>query len=218
MLSSETKTKSTRDRVLQTLLMQERCTINDLAKAVDINPVSVRHHIAKLEAEGLATSAEERHGVGRPRRAYYLTEKGRELFPTRYLRLTIRLLEQLKETMPQPMVSQLFTQMAQELAAEHQTELEGLSIEERLDLVKDLLTSEGFMVEWEQKGDVYQIRESNCPYYHIGQDHPEICSVDETLISTLLNIPAQKIKCMLNGDTHCTYVIANEVSVEQGKA
>ena len=91
MLSNH-EAKNTRERVLRTLLARERCTINELAEAVEINPISVRHHIVKLEAEGLVTSEEERHGVGRPRRLYFLTEGGHEQFPTRYIRLTMRLL------------------------------------------------------------------------------------------------------------------------------
>ena len=93
---TEDPSKSTREKVLQTMLSRQRCTINELAKAVDINPISVRHHIARLEAEGLVTSEEERHGVGRPRRLYFLTEHGIDHFPSRYLKLTIRLLEQLE--------------------------------------------------------------------------------------------------------------------------
>ncbi len=104
------KIKSTREHVLKTLLTHEQCTINELAESVGINPISVRHHINKLEADGLVISNEERHGVGRPRRIYYLTEKGREQFPTRYIQLTIRLLEQLKETMPQTMVNNIFSE------------------------------------------------------------------------------------------------------------
>lgn len=203
--------KNTRERVMHTLLMRERCTINDLAEAVEINPISVRHHIAKLEAEGLVISDEERHGVGRPRRMYYLTEKGHEQFPTRYVRLTLRLLEQLKETLPSPLVERLFTQIAQEMASGYLTQAEGLGPEQRLDLVQRLLTSEGFNVEIEKQDDNYLIRESNCPYYHVGQNHPEVCSVDQTLISTILEVPAQKIQCMLHGDAHCTYVIPGEL-------
>ncbi|MBP1692564.1 MAG: SufR family transcriptional regulator [Chloroflexi bacterium] len=199
--------KSTRERVLQTLLARQHCTINEIADEVDINPISVRHHITKLQADGLVDSAEERHGVGRPRRVYYLTENGREHFPTRYLRLTLRLLEQLKETVPQPMVNQLFSQMAEDMAADHTKELAGLSTEQRLNLVKKLLNNEGFNVDWERTGDFYQIREANCPYYHVGQNHPEVCSVDQTLISTVLAVPAEKIQCMLYGDAHCTYMV-----------
>jgi len=202
--------RSTRERVLKTLLNHERSTINGLAEAVNINPISVRHHISKLEAEGFVISEEEHYGVGRPRRVYYLTEKGREYFPTRYINLTLRLLEQLKETMPQPMVNKLFTQIAKDIAADYRTEIENLSSEERLNLVGRLLTQEGFNVEIERQGNYYLIRELNCPYYHLGQTHPEVCTVDQTLISTVLDIPVQKIKCMLQGDAHCTFVIPRQ--------
>lgn len=204
---AEVEGKNTRERVLHTLLMRERCTINDLAEAVDINPISVRHHIARLEADGSVASEEERHGVGRPRRMYFLTEKGREQFPTRYIRLTVRLLEQLKESLPAPLVGRIFEQMAKEMASTYRDEAEGLSAEARLELVRKLLNSEGFNVEVTKDGDSYLIRESNCPYFHIGQNHPEVCSVDQTLITTILEVPAQKIQCLLHGDTHCTYII-----------
>jgi predicted ArsR family transcriptional regulator len=200
---------STRDKVLRTLLTRQRCTINELAEAVGINPISVRHHVTKLEAEGLVTSDEERHGVGRPRRLYFLTEDGMEQFPTRYLRLTVRLLEQLKETLPEPMVGELFSQVANDLVADYTAELEldGVPLEERLDIVKDLLDNEGFTMEWERLEDGYHIREVNCPYYHVGQNHPEVCAVDQTLISNMLDVPVEKIKCILDGDSFCTYIV-----------
>lgn len=210
-MNEEVQTRNTRERVLHTLLMRERCTVNDLAEAVEINPISVRHHISKLEAENLVASAEERHGVGRPRRMYYLTEKGREQFPTRYIRLTVRLLEQLKESLPAPIVERIFEQMAVEMASTYRSEAEGLNPEARLELLRRLLNIEGFNVEVLKEGDSYIIRESNCPYFHIGQNHPEVCSVDQTLISTILEVPAQKIQCLLHGDAHCTYVIPTEL-------
>jgi len=216
MTVSEDQGKSTRERVLQTLLIKQRCTINEIAEAVDINPISVRHHINRLQADGLVSSEEERHGVGRPRRLYFLTESGQERFPTRYLRLTVRLLNQLKETMPEPVVAKLFAQMAADMASEYRDEIRGLSLEERLDLVTSLLKTEGFSVEWEKDNDQYLIREISCPYYHIGQNHPEVCSVDQELISTVLDLPAEKVKCVLNGDAHCTYVVpVNEADEEK---
>jgi DeoR family suf operon transcriptional repressor len=213
----EDAVKTTRERVLKTLLIKESCTIIDLANAVEINPISVRHHINKLEAEGLVSSVEEKRGVGRPRRLYHLSEKGREFFPTRYLRLTIRLLEQLKETLPKNLVDRLFSQMAKDIAAEYGASLEGLNFEERLNLVINLLNQEGFSVDWQKQDNEYLIREINCPYYHIGQSHPEICSVDQTLIATMLAVPVEKIKCVLNGDSNCTYVVINSNQPEKSK-
>jgi len=202
--------KSTRDRIMQTLLRQPRTTINELAVAVGINPISVRHHLTNLQVEGLVSSEEERHGVGRPRLVYFLTEAGTERFPTRYLRLTTRLLAQMKESMPEPVVSKLFAQMADGLADEYASQMKGLNMEERLNLAKTLLTEEGFDIQWEKTGTQYQIHEITCPYLQIGLSHPEVCTVDQTLISKMLAVPAEKVQCLLQGDAHCTYVVQAE--------
>jgi DeoR family transcriptional regulator, suf operon transcriptional repressor len=207
--------KSTRDRILQTILHQPRRTINELAEAVDINPISARHHLTNLQAEGLVAAEEERHGVGRPRLVYFLTEEGMEKFPTRYLRLTTRLLAQMKETMPAPVVSKLFSQIADDMASDYTDQVQGLGMEERLDFVKALLAEEGFTVEWEKKGEQYHIHEISCPYYQIGISHPEVCTVDQALISKMLALPAEKVQCILNGGAHCTYVVQPVLSASK---
>jgi predicted ArsR family transcriptional regulator len=201
----------TRDLVLRTLLTQPRCTINELADKVGISPISVRHHIASLEAEGLISSEDERHGVGRPRQVFFLTKTGIEQFPTRYVQLTVRLLEHLKETMPEAMINTLFSEMAEDLARDlsEGTETKNLSMQERLNLVKELLRREGFNIEWEQMEGGYEIHEASCPYYYIGQNHPEVCTVDQILISKVLSVPTEKVKCILKGDSSCTYLVSN---------
>lgn len=198
---------ATRNKILQTLLKKPKSTINDLAEAVGINPISVRHHLTNLQMEGLVEAQEERHGVGRPRLVYVLTNEGMEQFPTRYLQLTKRLIAQMKESMPAETVSALFGQIAEDLASQYANDVKGLSMEARLDLVKDLLAQEGFTVEWEKKDDAYQIHEISCPYYQIGIAHPEVCVVDQTLISKMLALPVNKVQCILDGNSHCTYVV-----------
>ncbi|MEA3351878.1 MAG: winged helix-turn-helix transcriptional regulator [Chloroflexota bacterium] len=207
---------STREKVLKTLLTRHRCTIKDLADAVGISPISVRHHINKLEADGLATSDTERHGVGRPRYVYYLTEKGMEQFPSRYLRLTIKLLQQLKETLPKPMMEKIFTQMGDDMALDYAAELEldDLSIEERLDIIKDVLETEGFTINWKLEDDVYYIQEASCPYHRVGESHPEVCFIGETLISNVLSMPIERTKSILEGDAYCTYTVSNAPKTE----
>jgi predicted ArsR family transcriptional regulator len=203
--------KSTRDKILHTLLEKPRSTINTLAEAVGINPISVRHHLTNLQMEGLVEGLEERHGVGRPRLVYVLTDEGTERFPTRYMQLTSRLLSQMKDTMPGPVVAKLFNQIAEDLVSKYSSDVQSLSMEERLNLVKEILGHEGFNVRWEKKENgQYEIHEISCPYYQIGVAHPEVCTVDQTLISKMLALPINKVKCLLSGDSHCTYVIQSE--------
>ncbi len=197
--------KSTRERILQTLLNHPRSSINDLADAVGINAISVRHHLTNLQAEGTVIAEEERHGVGRPRLVYSLTEKGVERFPTRYLRLTNRLLEQIKEKLPETAVQQLFAKMADDLAKEYSEKAASLPMEQRLNYLKQILAQEGFTLEWEKREGYYEIRELSCPYYHVSQNHPEVCVVDQILITSILKVQAKKIGCVLQGDPFCIY-------------
>jgi DeoR family suf operon transcriptional repressor len=199
--------KSTRERVLLSLLSHPRSTITELGEKVGINSISVRHHISSLLIEGLIVAEEERHGVGRPRQVYYLTESGSERFPTNYLRLTTKILDQMKSTLPAPVVDKLFTEIALDMSANYQELAENLTLEEKLNLIKTLLSREGFTVDWEKAGDEYRIHEISCPYFHVGQNHPEVCKVDQTMISSILSIPVEKINCLLLGNDHCTYVV-----------
>jgi len=200
---------STRNAVLKYLLNHQRSTINELAKAVKISPISVRHHITRLEKEGLVDSSEERHGVGRPRRVYYLTEAGMEHFPGRTIRFTNRLLDELKESLPAEQFAHLLASMgasaAEDLAATG--DLDQMSLEQRLKLLKAWLTKEGFSVQVQRNDKELIIKETSCPYFYVGQNHGEVCSIDKALIAKALSADPQRTSCLLSGDTHCTYTI-----------
>ncbi len=204
--------KTTREKVLHTLLSRPRSTVTELAEEVGINAISVRHHISSLLAEGLISSEEQRHGVGRPRQVYSLTESGSEKFPTNYLRLTTKILDQMKNSLPAPVVEKLFTEIALDMSSNYQEMAASLNLEEKLDLIQNLLSREGFTVEWEKTVDEYHIHEISCPYLHVGQNHPEVCKMDQTFIASILSIPVEQINCQLLGNDHCTYVVKQPVS------
>jgi len=199
--------KSTRERILQELLSNPNSSINDLADAVGINAISVRHHLTSLQADSLVAAQEERHGVGRPRLVYFLTEEGLERFPTRYLQLTNRLIEQLKSTFPAEMVVNLFNQIARDLADEHLRDIAGLSFEQKLDTLKDFMLDEGFSFQWENRDGQYLVHQLSCPFIHVTQNHPEVCTLGETLVSTLLSTHTKRTDCVLNGDARCTFTL-----------
>jgi predicted ArsR family transcriptional regulator len=207
--------KSTREKILLFLLKNPKSTINDLADAVTINSISVRHHLNNLLADGLILAEEERHGVGRPRLVYSLSSEGVERFPSRYYRLTNRILDHFKETVSPDELNEIFVEIAKNIASDHRNTLKNLHLEDKLKLIQELLDEEGFNVEWEKKNDHYIIHEISCPYLHVVQTHPEVCSLDQTLISEMLNIPANKMNCILQGDNRCSFVIPNENITEK---
>lgn len=199
--------KSTREKILRTLLAFPGSTINDLAEAVGINGISIRHHLTSLEAEDLVSSAEERHGVGRPRLIYTLTDKGVEEFPTSYLRLTKRLLVELKQRLGTEEVKAIFQNIGQEMAAQYADNLNDQPIEKRMRQLKSVLTQEGFIVDYVKNENGYILTSLSCPYYKIGLNHPEICILDQQLIGEFLSVPVEVQSCILNGADRCSYHI-----------
>jgi len=201
--------KSTREKILRTLLAFPESTINDLAEAVGINGISVRHHLTALEAEDLVISAEERHGVGRPRLIYSLTEKGNENFPTSYLRLTRRILETLKNQLSQESLHAFFEEIGKKIVEPYETNLSDKSFDERVKLVETALTHEGFTIEITKEKDAYTLTSLTCPYYRIGLGHPMVCAIDHTVISRLSGADIHLKSCIYNGSDRCIYKIPN---------
>jgi predicted ArsR family transcriptional regulator len=48
--------ESTRDVILRTIKQRNQATVNELAEAADVSPVTVRHHLNALQAESLLVS------------------------------------------------------------------------------------------------------------------------------------------------------------------
>ncbi len=197
----------TRDVILRTLRSKGKCDIKELAEAAGVSPVSVRHHISNLLADQLIDAEEVRQGVGRPHYVYSLTELGMERFPKRYVRLTNRLLEEMKDVLPEEKIRQLLEGISASMAEEYAGALQGQPLPERIRRLLDFLTEEGFEAELHDKGDHLVVRELSCPYVHLSMRHPEICNVDRDFIATALSLPVERVNCLASGDSFCTFEV-----------
>lgn len=197
--------ESKRDVILRTIKQRHQATVNELAEAADVSPVTVRYHLNTLQAESLINSDSVRRKVGRPYYVYSLSEKGTELFPKRYARLSTRLLEELKRQFPSEVVTDLFHNVVKGIVAEQQDDFEDLAFEERLAYLIDLLAEEGFLARWEKQDGEYHLIEYSCPYISLGKEHTEICTFDTELIISVLGTNVEQHSCMLTGANCCEF-------------
>ena len=80
--------------ILESLLdVTEGLTLGELAKKLGISKSGTKEHIIKLEAFGYIQYKDIVGSVGRPKRAYLLTEQGQEVFPKQYSWLSNTILE-----------------------------------------------------------------------------------------------------------------------------
>lgn len=199
---------STREVILEAIKQANEATVDELAEVADVSPVTVRHHLNSLQADGLLEARSVRRKVGRPYYVYSISDKGSELFPQRYVSLSTRLLEQLKNHFPSETVTALFTDLVHRIVEEHRHQFADLSFEERLDFLVGLLGEEGFLSSWEIQGEGYMLTEYSCPYYSIGQKHSEVCHFDQELMRQVLNTEVRQHSCMIEGDNCCQFTFA----------
>ncbi len=196
---------STRDVILDAIKQANEATVEQLAAAADVSPVTVRHHLNTLQAEGLLETRSVRRKVGRPYYVYSLSMKGHEMFPHRYVRLSNLLLDELKAQFPSEIVTDLFNKVVERIVDEHREIFEELSFEERLDYLVKMLAEEGFLASWEVTDNGYMLTEYSCPYYSVGRKHSEVCAFDKQLMIRVLETPIIQHSCMLEGDSSCQF-------------
>jgi DeoR family suf operon transcriptional repressor len=199
----------TKEKIFHALRNQGQMTVSDIASAVQITPIAVRHHLSSLQAEGLVESREERHGVGRPRQIFKLTPNALERSTSRYYQFTKLLLDQLKEHLPRETVDKLLLEVASSMAGEWKEELDTLPLPRRLERLVELLTMEGFVARVDSTNDGrFCLTEFACPYARISLSHPEVCALDASMLSRALGIPVERTSCIRTGSPSCTFSIS----------
>jgi DeoR family transcriptional regulator, suf operon transcriptional repressor len=198
---------ATRQTILDTLNTHPKATVNDLAEAVGVKAITVRHHLNALLADGLVILEEQRQSVGRPLHVFALSQAGRALYPHRYTQWISTLLEQLTESLAPSAVDHLISALAKNVAEDARAEFADLPPRQRMRRLIELLTQQGFSAQWHRTEDGLPLVELHCPYYALGQRHAEICQIDEALIRTAMETEITKGSCLFSGDNICTYIL-----------
>ncbi len=205
-----TNTHSTRWAVIKALRGYGQASVSELAGAVGVKSVTIRHHLNSLQAEGLIEVEEQRQAVGRPVHLYRLSEKAERLFPQTYQLLVDGLLDQIKATLPPAEVQRLIGALAGALADDLRHELAGLPPDARRERLVEWLERRGLTARWRQSEDGLELVKYHCPYHAVGQRHPELCQIDEMLVGVVLDAEVERATCLLSGDAACTLVLHDE--------
>jgi|SRR5712692_2668451 len=198
-----------RFEILRLINERPNRTVNDIAESLGLAPISVRYHLNLLERDGLIGVKKVRGAVGRPFNTYAITNVGREQLPHSYDLLAERMLNEIKQFATPHQIEIMFRGMAEAITADRPRQLEGHSVQEKIDGLVELLGAEGFLTHWEQANGDILLKEYNCPYQHVRQNHPEICQLDKQIISSIMQAPVELDTCIADGADCCTYHVKN---------
>jgi len=201
--------QSTRQEILEILKEERQATVEDLATRLELTPMTIRHHLNVLQAQNLVEAAKVRRSqkVGRPRLVYTLTDAADDLFPQNYGELARHLVTEIKETVGTADTEDIFRRVANRIAQDAPLPGPGQTFEERLDQVTMFLEEKGFLFTWEKGDEGYVMRNINCPYRTVSQEHAEVCAMDAILIDRLLGVESKQVSSLREGDNACTCLL-----------
>jgi predicted ArsR family transcriptional regulator len=212
--------ESTRDQILRYVRGRRETSVHQLADALSLSQQAVRRHLDGLRADGFLDARLERHGVGRPALVFFATERGEELSGRTYLQLLSRLFRHLEKSEGEGseghhVLDDVFSGIAMEVAADHQSEVHGGTLAERVAQASTALEREGIVDGWEQQGDVFEIHNGECPYLRLAAMSDAPCRSDRQTIELLIGANVEQVKRIVDGAGSCEYVVRQPQTSEQ---
>lgn len=201
--------QSTRERIIHILKRRGQITVEELRRELGLTAVTVRHHLDILRRDGLVAPPEVRHrdSPGRPQYVYSLTRHANALFPKKYALLMNLLLDRLEDHASASETREILEEIGRQLAQEINLPA-GADLETRLTAIVEFMNQMGYMARWEPADDEgYRLHVSNCPYEKVARNHPQLCIIDQTLLTEVLGASLKHSSCISQGDLHCTHLI-----------
>lgn len=192
------KPVSTKSRILALLKRSPASTVDTIAGALELAPMTVRQHLTALERDGLLSCREDRGATGRPRNVYSLTEAGEETFPRRYDELAREVLaeaarltaDEIAGLSAEEKTRLLFDKLADRRYEPYRADAERRDLRGRVVLAAEILCKDGGIAEWNQTPDGgLELRDYNCAYRRVAQADPAVCAWHTRFVQNLVGSP-----------------------------
>lgn len=206
------------------LLYKKPLSVEEIAKSLGLQPITVRHHLQSLEENRFIESQEERGGsVGRPK-VYYKIVKTPAIisFPRRhYLTLSNYLINTLRQAVGAKNAKKLLERVGKAMGEEAIKELPSEKKVEKWSpkeyqefFIKKYLEETGAepeIIEATDKKVVYRLH--NCLFFELAIKMPEVmCDIlHESFYEGVANamgkdMKVSRVTCMGKGDAYCEHV------------
>jgi len=205
--------KGTRGEIVELLRRQGEMTIHELTEHVEVAPAALRRHLDILAAEGMVEYRAVRQATGRPHYAFSLTDRAREQLATGYPRLMERMIEEaaalpLRSGDGAGVLDTIFAGISDRIVADHQPQVHGQTIQDRVDSVTVALREEGILEGWSKQPDGIHLYNGNCPYGSAARaSSGRCCDSERRAIALLLDTDVEQVGRIAEGRPVCEYIV-----------
>ncbi|REC74362.1 MarR family transcriptional regulator [Chryseobacterium elymi] len=203
--------KPAADRILMFLKMRGEATSLLISKELSITKEGARKHLLNLAVEGLIRPVSKSEGVGRPSTYYTLTEKGLSQFPDSHADVTVQILRSVKNLLGENALDLLINDREKNTYERYEKALvKAESLEQRLEVLVQARSEEGYMAEWTKEGNEYFLIENHCPICAAATECQGFCRAELSNFRNLIGkeYQVERVSHILSGGQRCVYKIS----------
>ena len=169
--------------------------------------MGIKQHCICLERDGYLDTWRRPKGMGRPEKAYRLTDGAREFFPSRYPQFSLQILESVREIYgtlgPEKILHNIYKAETQR----YEIKLQKLEGESRCRGLAQLREEDGYMAEYsfDNSSRAHKITEFNSAILDCLESFPMIRDYERQMFEKILRIKVKRDEERIAGLYRCTY-------------
>ena len=200
-----TATPTSDSALLQLLRTTGPAGVAEIAGHVDVTPTAVRQRLGRLLAQGFVEREPVRHGRGRPRHRYRLTNKGLRLTGSNFADLALVLWRSISSVEDFEVRRTILRRVVRTLVDSYGRQLEGHTVTERMRSLAELLEQRRVPFSVDQSNGLPVLTAHACPYPELADKDRTICALEKALFSELLGRNLSLALCRLDGGSLCQF-------------
>ena len=208
----------TKGRILELLLGGSK-SAGEVAESLQIQKSAARVHLEALQSLRAVRSKFKIEKMGRPKKVYELTEKGREFFPRKYELFLNLVLDKIAGKKGAAEAREIIESIAEDIASGIRAKIDKNNhphdLEQSLKIINDASNQMGFAssLEREEKDSSFYIQSKNCILHKVASNNQDmIChGLHDKIISKSLegnsDARVELKECMALGNEYCRHII-----------
>jgi predicted ArsR family transcriptional regulator len=196
-------------RIIERLKRADTATAPELAAEFGLTDTAIRQHLEALEgAELVERVVAPSSGRGRPPVHWRLAASASSLFADRHSDLTVELIASIRSALGEEALEAVVRTRAERQLAAYQTVLGRAStVTERVHLIAELRSAEGYLAEAVDGDGCVTLVEHHCPIRGAADSCAGLCSAELDLFQKALGPDATvaREQHLLDGGQRCAY-------------
>ncbi|MGF1678480.1 MAG: helix-turn-helix transcriptional regulator [Candidatus Methylacidiphilales bacterium] len=195
--------------ILTEIKRSQGLSVAELCDRIGLSYMGVKQHCIALEKDGYLDTWRRPKGMGRPEKAYRLTDNAQDFFPTEYSSLTTEILQSVNEVYGPNAAEKILHNIYQRDTDSLKSKVQADTVEARSRKLAQIREERGYMSEFVTDPDTHTFRivEYNSPILICLDLFPQLRDLESRMFETLLKAPVRREEERVSGLFHCTFHI-----------